>query len=90
MIKSARVTVGVTPVKVSVSETIDSLVGQVVAIKNIDGAQAVYLGGSDVDIYNGWPLYAGEQVSVELEIPQDLYAVASADADIAVLWLDLQ
>lgn len=90
MIKSARVTVGVTPVKVSVSETIDSLVGQVVAIKNIDGAQAVYLGGADVDIYNGWPLYAGEQVSVELEVPQDLYAVASADADIAVLWLDLQ
>ena len=90
MIKSSRVTISNTAQKLSIPEPIDSFLGQTIGMKNVDPSATVYLGGSDVTVYNGFPLYAGEQMSIELEQPQDLYVITVATAELAVLWADVQ
>lgn len=90
MIKSSRVSVGTEAVQFNIPEAIDSITGQTIAIRNMNASETVYLGGSDVDVYSGFPLYAGEQISLELQLPQDVYGVSTSAGEVAILWLDLK
>ena len=51
-----------------------------VAIKNVDGAITVYLGGSNVTNTgaNGYELLFGQTITLDLYIGDELYAVAAS------------
>lgn len=90
MIVSKRIRVTEVPFNLRHFESVDSLPGQVVVIKNIDSSQTCYLGGQDVTVNNGWPLWADENVSLEMPHNQDIYVVAGSATDIAVMWIDVK
>lgn len=89
MIKASRLQVSSTPVNVMAGESIDSITGQTLVLRNSSTHETVYLGGADVDVYQGFPVYAGEQLTVEFLQSQQLYAVAVSSAELSVLWMDI-
>lgn len=52
--------------------------GCALAIKVPTGGATVYLGGSDVDTTNGYPIAGGETMAVDLEPREAAYLVVAA------------
>ena len=59
--------------------------GLPVLIKNADPAATLYIGNSDVDATNGFPLAAGESVRVQV-YGQPVYCVGSSNLTAYLLW----
>lgn len=58
---------------------------QLYAIRNTDPSAIVYLGGDDVTTANGFPVLPDEAVTVPVAGREQLYAVATATAEVRVL-----
>lgn len=89
MIKSENLTVETTPISLLYRESIDSIRGQTICVQNTDATNAVYLGGTEVTVDNGYVLPAGAQIAVTLETVQDFYAVSGGSVVVSVLWIDV-
>ncbi len=59
--------------------------GLSVLIKNADAAETLYVGGSDVDAVDGFPLAAGESVRVQV-YGKPIYCVGSDTLTAYILW----
>lgn len=78
----ARVTVGTTPTALNTAT--HSLTN--LALKAVDGATTMYVGGANVTSSTGWPVDGGTTGTFDLEMDEVLYAVvASGSASCAVL-----
>ncbi len=62
----------------------DGTPGRVV-VAVASGGNTAYLGGSDVDTTDGFPVAAGEQVTVTVESGEIVYAISAATATVNVL-----
>lgn len=86
MIKSQQFTVETEAILLTYAESVDSIRGQTVAVANNDASVPVYLGGADVSTSNGYKLAAGAQLSIDMDIIQDLYAISGSSVLVSVLW----
>lgn len=79
-VTASRVTVGTSAVALNTIGT----GGTTLRIKNTDVTNAVDLGASTVAAGTGYPLAAGETISVVANSGDSLYAVRSAGADVVL------
>jgi len=88
---ASRVNLAVKAVNISVSSTAIELTTSLarrrkVYIKNLDGNEDIYVGGSGVTTANGYPLKAKEELWIDLTPNAKIYAIKSGNAeDIRVL-----
>lgn len=79
-----RITVLTTPVVIGTgSDRIDN--ARPFLIRNLDASASIDLGGSGVAVGSGFPLLAGEMISVTLMLNDNLFAVSSGSVNVAVL-----
>lgn len=62
-----------------------SIGAQTVLVRNDDGANAVYLGGSNVTAANGLKVLANTSVSLLLGCGDDLYGLAAAGSPVVMV-----
>ena len=79
------VSVGTTATRLDTASETDNVRGSSVAIYN-NGASTVYVGPSDVATADGYPLAAGEHLSVDVDDADGIYGiVASGTVEVRVL-----
>lgn len=85
-VSAARVTVGTSATALTSGDP-GQQVGSGIAFRNMDATATVFIGGPGVTAAAGYPLEAGEELSLDLENTKDLpYAItASGSVVVAVL-----
>lgn len=79
-VTASRVTVGATAVALNAAGTS----GSTLKIKNIDATNAVDIGASAVTAGTGYPLAAGETLTIDADPGDGVYAIRSAGADVVL------
>lgn len=77
-LSTSSVTVGVTATQLSVADRAGTANGQSVLVKVPAGGQTVYIGGADVMTTSGYPLAAGESLSLDVEGDDVVFGIVAA------------
>lgn len=77
-VDARAVSVGTTATRLDTQNETDDVSASAVAVYN-NGAETIYLGDVEVTTATGYPLAAGEHMSVRLDSPRDsLYGIVAA------------
>lgn len=86
MARADKITIPSTPTEIANGDYGSPGVPASVLIKNTGGA-TIYIGGSTVDAVDGFPIAAGESVSLDLVAGEELYAISAGSVDVNFLYL---
>lgn len=74
----ASITVGTAATLLSTTDRAGTANGQAILVKVPAGGQVVYIGGANVTTTTGYPLAAGETLSLDIEGDDVVYGIVAA------------
>jgi hypothetical protein len=85
-LRTSRVVVGVVASRLTSQIVGEERQGYRLHVRVLDGEPTIFLGGSGITTATGYPLAAGQEKVVDVTPTDDVFAISTADADVALLF----